>query len=328
MPNIKLREYESILDNHYKTFSIIHEPIDESLFPLLFAFDSMFIVMMEIAEKGNVGYGTYMALKDLDEGFQIAIKYLTDKKSPTTIRTDRTQQLINNAGEFLLFAENYHILCNFHRMYNENMLISEIDPDKHIIQFKPILNSDRRPWHGFFQEMGSFLKINSSHLYLEKALNDLTNIKTMYINGSIVIQDVNELKTESLIKLTEGNNLKELLPIDKQENLDGFIGEEYYKFSLAIKLWSISLLYLYFIHYKNGEEQCQCMPTQLLSYNNFCYNMKLLTGISENSIHNIIKRLTFDFSKPKRDIFLQPFIKVDEQICGRGLYSTFRAFLI
>jgi hypothetical protein len=58
-----------------------------------------------------------------------------------------------------------------------------------------------------------------------------------------------------------------------------------------------------------GINQSLCLPTQILSFEHFIDTMITLTGCARSEIHAIVDLLTFDPTRNKADIILQPFLR-------------------
>lgn len=98
-------------------------------------------------------------------------------------------------------------------------------------------------------------------------------------------------------------------------DLVGFTMREFRRFWLALHSWSITASELYLDLAVGGVPQERCMPTQIVPERQFTETIVSITGLSAEVVNEILNRLTYDASDPKRDVFLQPLLRHSESVC-------------
>ena len=313
------RKYEEELDQHYKNFHIYNLNDNSKLYALLASYDSMLLPYLLDQGALEKSPGATLQFKTLDDSLSYCLRWLCEKK-PKNLESTSNNKIIELADEILSFGTNYTDISDMHMMYGRNLVEIEINKHQRKIKFKiKDEDSDKKEIHSFL-ETYEFHKIigkknKQKNLKLaQQCMQDIPNIKTELKEGRIILSDISQINHSQFKSLIENEVNTEIIPIKNSADLSGFSFGEYKKYWSAMSNWSNCLLLLFLFNIKRGIDQSKCMPTQLLEEKEFILNIKILSGLKEETITRIVNRLTYDFKNKKAEILLQPFIKLKNRI--------------
>lgn len=318
------RQYETdVLDEHHKTLRLwkyANRPA--AVFAALAQFDCFSILSLLMPEAGLTIAQTQQT-KNLEEGLTQAIRWLHDGKSSFDLVPDCARHLVEWAGRYCTFAGTYVDIADFHKMYGRKQLDVEIDEATKTVRFATPAGQDARAsLLGMFEnsyqhrQTSARAKPVSKEKLRGEIHKHLQPEAFEYMNGRILLADHDIILRPAIGELFELIFPKEPLPLEPGVDLVGFSVEEFDRYYDLLRRWSFCRTFGFLSSITQwGKQQWECVPTEHVDRSEFISRMSQLTGLSDETVHRITERLTYDARTTAPDIFQQPLI------CGGSTVS-------
>ena len=318
-----LRRFErDVLDKHHESLSLWNRPRNVAVYAALAQFDCWAILPL-VAPLTFGSVPTMQRLKNLEEGLSEALRWLhTGDPRLDLVPTD-DRNIIQEAGEFCLFAGQYVDIADFHKMYGRGQVDLEVDEAARVVRF--VMPTDRARGSSIIgiTEQAHRLRSRASAADLSESLPDLReealrvigSMGTRYEAGHVILDDVSVANHDAIRALVDLSVPTEPFPLADNEDLVGFTAGEFNAFFGALRRWSFccTAAFLHAIT-KGGKQQWQCAPTQCLPRGVFLSGMGRLSGLAQDTVQLITQRMTYRHFTVQSDVYLQPLFGGEDQI--------------
>ncbi len=313
-----LRTYERTLDEYHKKFEIYTHPTDAKLYALMASYDLMqlpYLTSRSIVESP----GAASRLKTLDDSLNYCLRWLFET-GPESPMPTTSAALIDQAAQLLLFGADYADIADMHMMYGRDLVEVETNASDKSVKFRiKDEGTDTKEIHGFLQTHDFQRKIAQQNVKVYSAsfpdlFKEISQIDTSLQDGRISIIDLESLNKPVFTEFLANELRPELLPFDGSADMGGFSFGEYEQFWRAISNWSHCILCVFMLKMRNGLDQLECVPTQLLTDTSFSSGMVILSGLPVEVVAKITERLTYTQGNKKAEILLQPLIRLNGKI--------------
>lgn len=308
------RNFErEVLDKHHQTLALWSRKRSTAVYAALAQFDSLVSLSLYLPlEMGGVG--TMQYLKNFEEGLSEALRWLHKGEPQIDVTPTDDPKIINEAGEFCLFAGKYVHIADFHKMYGRGQVEIEVDETLRRVRF--VTPKGRPPAASLFGMAEQSYRLGKLPVVSNPASKDelgkeifklLNEIDFRYEGGHIALPDISVVNDPLINEQMEWSMPKEPLPLSEGEALLGFSVGEFETFFSALRRWSFCCTFG-FLHSitQRGKQQWECAPTQCVERSEFLESMRTLTELPNATLEAIVQRLTYDLSATWPDVYQQP----------------------
>lgn len=317
-----LRYFEAeVLDQHHRKFAIWSRPVAEAIYAVVAAYDSMALVIREIESRKEaiLNVGPYQFLKNVDEGFAQALRWITRGQAIDCIRPTKSETAIDEAGALLVHAAHYAQLAGFHVLYSRGAMKAHVDRERRIVRFEPYA-PDRHRAETFAERFTVHERKHKpsedAHLAVHRFL---VQLPYELVSGRIVFRDPTRLLVEDMRQFVRLLMPKYSLPLDPRADLIGFSMADFRAFWFPLSCWSQALLRLFLLLVDSRVSQAECMPTQVMPLPQFIATMTAMSRLEQALVGRIVDRISYDPRTPKADPFLSPLLRAGDHVCWSPL---------
>jgi len=311
-----LDKIEKYIDNLYVNQPFWSIPDKFKVYSLLSAYDSFYIVRIELANKTK-DCGVNQNFKFLEQGFIQAMQWTTQTNGISISQTNNEQHIID-AGQFILFCAEYCKVSACFILSHRNIFKYTIQENSVCFSKKQAQNTQ---YSGYAERFESITQKNDkstppsdNNPLALKISYELRNGMIYFLNAKDII---NKDVTNTFGNITDHSEFE----IDDNEDFSGFTNRDLKKFWVILKTWSELALNIYKNLAYTGTPQEDCLPTQILPLNTFVTKMRNASHLPKSTISLIINRFNA-LEYKKKDPVMAPFIILNGLIAWSTLAVT------
>src|SRR5689334_2074547 len=114
------RQFEAILDSHYRTLPFFSRPAAQAVYTLLATFDSLNVIEPFISPDGPYDMNIIQKRRSWEEGLSQSLRWFLGGNPRIDLFPTADAAAMDEAYRFIDFAGQYNIIEGFHILYGKN----------------------------------------------------------------------------------------------------------------------------------------------------------------------------------------------------------------
>jgi hypothetical protein len=218
-----LRGFEAlVLDRHHATLPLWRDDTPRRVWGLLSAHDSFVFSHYYVQEHPKSTYAI-QRFKAIHESLSIALRWhFAD--SPDGFPTPTADgDLIDRAGNFLLFAADHFLASNMHSMYGHGLIDIECDQAKRLVRFVPKIPKPVPPWHSLVEgAISEQIERDSRAEVVDRIAKAAGDLDFWLSNGHLIFRQPEQMRSSRLLVDAGVLVASETLPLSDSTTIDDF----------------------------------------------------------------------------------------------------------
>ncbi len=315
----KVREFETLIDNGFRSLPIFSRPPDVALYGVLAACDGHLVTHLFVRQKQEgapLSAGQVQQFKYQFEGLTWALRWLFPRQQIPDARPVVNGDVIDEAAALIDYGARYYLISAMYSYFSQGNVSAIVNAEDRTVQFNylPNYRSPNASW-GFHDDVSNDAKRHKDNtLKLKHAAAPIIHqLNHHFQDGRIVLDDDSALNDPTIRAwIASENAFQESF---QNDDVDGFTIQDFTQFFHALLAWSGIASELYLNTSNQGVPQEKCMPTQVVSRVRFLDAISRSSKLRRSIVETIIARLTYDWRTAKPDVYLQPLL------CGPSLIA-------